>query len=93
MVKAVWNGTVLAESDDTVVVEGNHYFPAASIHRQHFKDSATTSGCPWKGTANYYTIEAEGASNKDAAWYYAEPKPAAADIAGRVAFWKGVKVA
>lgn len=93
MVKAVWNGVVLAESDDTVVVEGNHYFPASSLHREHFKDSATTSGCPWKGTANYYTVEAEGASNKDAAWYYAEPKAAAANITGRVAFWKGVKVA
>lgn len=93
MVKAIWNGAVLAESDDTVVVEGNHYFPASSLHREHFKDSTTTSGCPWKGTANYYTVEADGASNKDAAWYYAEPKAAAANIAGRVAFWKGVKVA
>lgn len=93
MVQAVWNGTVLADSNDTVVVEGNHYFPPASLNRQHFHASSTTSKCPWKGTASYYTVAADGAENKDAAWYYPEPKAAAANITGRVAFWKGVKVA
>jgi uncharacterized protein (DUF427 family) len=93
MVSAVWNDTVIAKSDDTVVVEGNHYFPADSITPGVLKASATTSGCPWKGTANYHTIVANGAENKDAAWYYAEPKTAAAEIKGRIAFWKGVKVA
>jgi uncharacterized protein (DUF427 family) len=92
MVTAVWNGTVIAESDATVIVEGNHYFPLDSVHKDLLRPSATSSHCPWKGNASYYSIEAGGATNKDAAWYYAEPLPAAAQIKGRVAFWKGVKV-
>jgi uncharacterized protein (DUF427 family) len=92
MVKAIWNDTVIAESDATVVVEGNHYFPLESVQQDLLRPSTTTSRCPWKGTANYYTLEAGGAMNKDAVWYYADPLPAAAEIKGRVAFWKGVKV-
>ena len=93
MVKAIWNGETIAESDDTVVVEGNHYFPLDSVRPDVLTPSSTTSVCPWKGTAEYYSVQAGGDENRDAAWYYAEPKPAAAEIAGRVAFWKGVKVA
>jgi uncharacterized protein (DUF427 family) len=89
----MWNGTVIAESDDTVVVEGNHYFPVESVNRGLLKDSSTHTTCPWKGEASYYSIEADGATNSDAAWYYPEPKPAARQITGRVAFWKGVTVA
>jgi uncharacterized protein (DUF427 family) len=92
MVKAVWNDVVLAESDATVVVEGNHYFPADSVRREVLESSSTTSQCPWKGTAHYYTISAGGKQNPDAAWYYPEPKPKAAEIKGHVAFWKGVRV-
>ena len=92
MVKAVWNGATIAESNDTVLVEGNHYFPIEAVDPAHIKPSATTSVCPWKGTANYYTLAAGDAENADAAWYYAEPKTAAANIKGRVAFWKGVQV-
>jgi len=92
MVKAVWNGVTLAESSETVVVENNHYFPLASVDPAVLKSSATTSVCGWKGTAHYYTLLADGAENRDAAWYYPEPKSAAAQIKGRVAFWKGVKV-
>lgn len=92
MATATWNGVVLAESDDTVVVEGNHYFPVESIRRELFVDSEKTSVCPWKGTARYYTIVVEGAENPDAAWYYPEPKAEAAHIADRVAFWRGVVV-
>jgi len=83
---------VIAESDDTVVVEGNHYFPLDSLLPEHTSASDTTSGCPWKGTAHYYTITVDGDSNVDAAWYYPEPKEAAAEIRNRVAFWKGVQV-
>ena len=83
----------IADSDDTVVVDNNHYFPLSSIDPALLKPSATTSVCGWKGTANYHTLVAGGAENKDAAWYYAEPKAAAANIKGRIAFWKGVKVA
>ena len=90
--KATWNGTVLAESDDTVVVEGNHYFPIESLNKDLFVDSPTTSVCPWKGTASYYTVNVDGQQNRDAAWYYPAPKDAAKDIHGRVAFWKGVQV-
>ena len=93
MVKASWNDTVLADSTDTVVVENNHYFPLDAIDPALLKPSATTSICPWKGTASYYTVVAGGQENRDAAWYYPEPKEAAANIKGRVAFWKGVKVA
>ena len=90
--KAIWNGAVLAESDDTVVVEGNHYFPADAIRREHFADSSHHTICPWKGTASYYDVVVEGRTNANAAWYYPEPKDAAKQIAGHVAFWKGVEV-
>lgn len=90
--KAVWQGAVIAESDDTVVVEGNHYFPAESIDQQFIRPSEHESFCPWKGTASYYTLEVAGEQNVNAAWYYAQPKSAAAEIRGRVAFWKGVEV-
>ena len=92
MVKAIWNGAVIAESDDTVVVEGNHYFPRASVRADVLSDSATTSHCPWKGTASYHSVTVDGATNRDAAWYYADPKSAAAEIEERIAFWKGVEV-
>jgi uncharacterized protein (DUF427 family) len=90
--KAIWNNTVIAESADTVVVEGNHYFPPDSIHAEFFKPSATTSVCPWKGTASYYSLDIDGQQNADAAWYYPETKEAANNIRGRIAFWKGVEV-
>ena len=90
--KAIWNGEVIAESDDTVVVEGNRYFPEASIRGEFFSKSAQTSVCPWKGTAAYYDLEVNGERNPGAAWTYADPKPAAAEIQGRVAFWRGVEV-
>ena len=90
--KAIWNGQVIAESNDTVVVEGNHYFPKDSIKKQHFTSSATQSKCPWKGQASYYSVQVDGKENKDAAWYYPEPKDAAQTIKDRVAFWKGVEV-
>jgi uncharacterized protein (DUF427 family) len=92
MVTAVWNGVTIAESDDTVVVEGNHYFPRASVDVTLLADSATTSVCGWKGTAHYHSIIAGGSENRDAAWYYPDPKTAAAEIKDRIAFWKGVKV-
>ena len=90
--KALWKDKVIAQSDDTVVVEGNHYFPIESADRALLVDSATTTVCPWKGTANYYSIRVGSDENRDAAWYYAAPKEAAARIKGRIAFWKGVKV-
>ena len=90
--KATWNGEVIAESNDTVVVEGNHYFPIDSVKPGVLSDSATTSVCPWKGTASYYTVSAGGGQNADAAWYYPTPKDAAKEITGHVAFWKGVAV-
>ncbi|MBJ7455346.1 MAG: DUF427 domain-containing protein [Thermoleophilia bacterium] len=92
MPKAVWNGAVIAESDDTVMVEGNHYFPIASVDSTLIADSPTTSICPWKGTASYYDVVVDGQTNAGAAWYYPEPKPEAAQIKDRVAFWKGVSV-
>jgi len=92
MATAVWNGATLAQSDDTEVVEGNHYFPAGSIDRSHLKESPTHSFCPWKGTASYYTVVVDGKENRDAAWYYPEPKEAAKQFKDRVAFWKGVEV-
>ncbi len=92
MPKAMWNQAVLAESDKTEIVEGNHYFPAESLHREHFKESATHTICSWKGTASYYDVVVDGQTNKDAAWYYPEPMEAARNIAGLVAFWKGVQV-
>ena len=90
--RAIWRDAVLAESDDTVVVEGNHYFPAGAIDRQYFRESATHSTCPWKGEASYYDVVVGDEVNRDAAWYYPTPKEAAANITGHVAFWKGVKV-
>ena len=90
--KATWNGVTIAQSDDTVVVEGNHYFPLGSVDPAALKPSAHTSRCPWKGLANYYHVVADGRENPDAAWYYAEPSPKADNIKGRVAFWKGVSV-
>lgn len=92
MPTARWNGTVVARSDDTVVVEGNHYFPADALDEALFEDSATRTNCPWKGTANYKTLVVDGARNPDAAWFYPDPKSAAAQIKGRFAFWKGVTV-
>jgi uncharacterized protein (DUF427 family) len=83
---------VIAKSDETVVVEGNHYFPLESVNRQYLRQNATTSRCPWKGLANYYSLLVDGKTNDDAAWYYAEPSDAAAAIKGYVAFWKGVAV-
>ena len=90
--RAIWNGTVIAESDDTVVVENNHYFPAESVLDGVLRPSDTHSVCPWKGTASYYSLEVDGQTNPDAVWYYPEPKDAAKNITGRVAFWKGVKI-
>jgi len=91
-VKAIWKDRVLAESDDTVVVEGNHYFPAGSLDMELFAASATKSVCAWKGEASYYDVVVDGAVNADAAWFYPDPKPAAAEIRGRIAFWRGVTV-
>lgn len=90
--KATWNGAVLAESNETVVVEGNHYFPPTAIDRQYFEESDTHTICPWKGTASYYNVVVNGELNKDAAWFYPETKPEADNIKGYVAFWRGVKV-
>ena len=90
--KAIWNGKVLAESDDTVVIEGNHYFPSESINKDYFKESSTNTVCPWKGTASYYNVDVEGKQNADAAWYYPEPSDLAKQIKDKVAFWKGVEV-
>ena len=93
MVKATWNGATIAESNDTVVVEGNHYFPRDAVDASVLRDSATTTICPWKGTASYHDLAVNGAVNPNAAWYYPDPKPAAAGIRDRIAFWKGVEVA
>lgn len=90
--KAIWNDQVIAESDETVVVEGNHYFPPSSINKEFYKETDTHSVCPWKGTASYYSLEVNGEENKDAAWYYPETSELAKNIKGYVAFWKGVKV-
>jgi uncharacterized protein (DUF427 family) len=92
MTAATWNGATIAESDKTIVVEGNHYFPADSVHKEFLRPSATTTGCPWKGRANYYSLVVDGQTNEDAAWYYAEPSTAAANIKGHIAFWNGVQV-
>lgn len=90
--KALWNNTVIAESNDTIVVEGNHYFPRDSVHSSYLKPSATTSTCPWKGLAHYYSLEVDGEENPDAVWYYPDPKPAASEIKDYLAFWRGVTV-
>lgn len=92
MPKAIWNNAVIAESNSTELVEGNHYFPPESINREYLKSSETQSTCPWKGLASYYTLVVDGEENKDAAWYYPSPKDAASQIKDHVAFWKGVKI-
>jgi uncharacterized protein (DUF427 family) len=92
MVTARWNGAVVAESHDTVVVEGNHYFPREAVDAALLRDSDSHTTCPWKGVASYHTLVVDGTENPNAAWYYPEPKPAAAEIKDRIAFWKGVEV-
>jgi uncharacterized protein (DUF427 family) len=92
MARAIWNGIVLAESAETVIVEGNHYFPPESVQWEYFQPSQTHTICPWKGIASYYDIVVNGEINRGGAWYYAEPKPAAANIKNRIAFWRGVRV-
>jgi uncharacterized protein (DUF427 family) len=92
MAKAIWNGAVLAESDRSVEVEGNRYFPPDAVRREHLRESATHTTCPWKGVASYYDVVVEGQVNRDAAWYYPQPKEAARRITGHVAFWRGVRV-
>ncbi len=92
MASALWNGVVLAESDDTVIVEGNHYFPPGSIKMEYFRQSDSHTSCPWKGTASYYDLVVDGRVNPGAAWFYPEPKPAARQIRDYVAFWRGVSV-
>jgi uncharacterized protein (DUF427 family) len=92
MPKAIWNGATIADSDDTVIVEGNHYFPREAVDASVLRPSDTHTTCPWKGLASYYTLAVNGAENQDAAWYYPDPKPAAAEIRDRIAFWKGVQV-
>lgn len=90
--KAIWNNQVIAESNDTVVVEGNHYFPAESVKTPYLQPSNTHTTCPWKGEASYYSLDVDGKQNTDAAWYYPAPKDAAANIKDRIAFWKGVQI-
>ncbi|WP_020601525.1 DUF427 domain-containing protein [Spirosoma spitsbergense] len=90
--KAIWNGETIAESNDTIVVENNHYFPKDSVKADYLTDSSTHTTCPWKGLASYYSLSVDGKTNPDAAWYYPDPKQAASQIKDYVAFWKGVKV-
>ncbi len=90
--RAVWNGKVIAESDATIVVERNHYFPPDSIRREYFTESDNHSVCPWKGEASYYSLDVDGEVNRDAAWYYPKPSQAASEIKDHVAFWRGVQV-
>ena len=90
--KAIWNKQLIAESERTLEIEGNRYFPAASVKHEYLKDSSTTTTCPWKGEAHYYHLDVDGAENHDAAWYYPDPKPKAREIKGMIAFWKGVEV-
>lgn len=90
--KALWNGKVIAESSDTVMVEGNHYFPRSAVNADYLRDSSMTTGCPWKGQASYHTLEVDGKQNPDAAWFYPEPKEAAKEIKDRIAFWRGVTI-
>ena len=90
--KAIWNNQVIAESDETVLIEGNHYFPSDSIDKAYFIDSETHTVCNWKGTANYYTLQVNGEKNEDAAWYYPEVSELAKSIKGKIAFWKGVEI-
>lgn len=90
--KALWNGEIIAESSDTLIIEGNHYFPLESVNREYLTASDTHTNCAWKGIASYYSLKVKGLENKDAVWYYAEPSDLAKGIKGRVAFWKGVQV-
>jgi len=90
--KAIWNDKVIAESDDTIVIEGNHYFPREAINKDFFKDSETHTGCHWKGVASYYNVDVDGVESKDAAWYYPDASYAAKNIEDRIAFWRGVTV-
>ncbi|AYL97958.1 DUF427 domain-containing protein [Mucilaginibacter celer] len=90
--KAIWNNQVIAESNDTIVVENNHYFPKESVKAEYLKETDVHTTCPWKGKASYYTLLVDGKENQDAAWYYPEPKEAATNITNYVAFWKGVKI-
>lgn len=92
VMKAIWKGIIIAESDETIMIEGNHYFPAESIKKEYFAPSETHTDCPWKGTASYYHVEVNGDVNKDAAWYYPQTKEGAKQLEGMVAFWKGVEV-
>lgn len=92
MIKAIWNNTEIASSENTVVVEGNHYFPIDDINKSYLESSDMTTHCPWKGDASYYHLNIDGERNENAAWYYPKPKSAAAEITGRIAFWRGVKV-
>ncbi len=92
MPKAIWKGEVLAASDDTIVLEGNHYFPEQSLKKEFFRESSHHSLCPWKGIASYYTVEVDGERNDNAAWYYPKPSLLARKVKGRVAFWRGVKI-
>ncbi len=92
MPKAIWNNTTLAESHETIIVEGNHYFPPDTVHSEYFQPSSNHTVCSWKGTASYYDVVVDGQVNRDAAWYYPKPSPAANKIAGYVAFWRGVQV-
>ena len=90
--KTIWNNKILAESADTIIIEGNHYFPASSIKKEFFKNSGTQSICPWKGTASYYSLEVDGETNEDVAWYYPNASAEAKNIEGHIAFWKGVQI-
>ena len=92
MINATWNDIVIAQSDETIVIEGNHYFPPESLNKEYFKESETLSSCPWKGVASYYNIEANGEVNENAAWFYKQPSELAKEIKDHVAFWKGVDV-
>ena len=92
MAKAIWNGVIIAESDKTVMIEGNHYFPRETVKADYLRESEKHTTCPWKGEASYYSIEVDGQVNRDAAWYYPAPKPAAREITDHIAFWRGVKV-
>ncbi len=92
MAKAIWNGAVIAESNETEIVEGNHYFPPDSVNKEYFEDSQLNTVCPWKGTANYYNLNVDGKKNEDAAWYYPSTKDGAKKIEGYVAFWRGVEI-
>ncbi|MCH7658962.1 MAG: DUF427 domain-containing protein [Bacteroidetes bacterium] len=90
--KAIWNGKIIAESDETIVIENNHYFPVDSVNKEYLRNSETHTVCPWKGQASYYNLLVEGKTNIDAAWYYPQPRPLAKNIQNYIAFWKGVQV-